>query len=364
MKDRIILQLSGIAVILFIFFYSLLLAKDFLIPLVIAGLFALLLKPVNNFLVRKGWNNILAAATCVLIIIIVVSAIVTLFTSQVMNLTQEMPLIKAKATEKFQTIQSTIEDVTKINPQQQMAYFNQQYKSLMDHSGGMIGKFIMGFTGLLAGFGIIVVYTLFSLLYKGKIKKFILKLFPEDNHEKIQVIINRIQNLVQHYLVGILIELSVLGMMNSIGLLILGIKTPFFFGYLAALLNIIPYVGVLIGSLFPITMALIFKDSIWSAVAVAGVLSFNQFVDNNFLTPKIVGSHVRINPLATIVAIVGGGLLWGIPGMILFIPLLGISKIICDQIDPLKPLGFLLGDEVNPKKSKSHLIIPPGVNSP
>jgi predicted PurR-regulated permease PerM len=364
MKDRIILQLSGIAVILFIFFYSLLLARDFLIPLVIAGLFALLLKPLNNFLVRKGWNGILAAVVCLLIIFVVVSAIVTLFSSQVMNLAEDMPLIKAKATEKFQTIQSTIEEVTRVSPKQQMAYFNQQYKSFMDQSGGMIGKFIMGFTGFLAGFGIIMVYTLFFLLYKGKIKKFILKLFPEDNHEKIQMIINRIQSLVQHYLVGILIELSVLGMMNSIGLLILGIKTPFFFGYLAALLNIIPYVGVLIGSLFPIVMALIFKDSMWSAIAVAGVMSFNQFVDNNFLTPKIVGSHVRINPLATIIAIVAGGLLWGIAGMILFIPLLGILKIICDHIDPLRPFGFLLGDEINPKKSKPKLIIASGVNTP
>jgi putative heme transporter len=225
----------------------------------------------------------------------------------------------------------------------------------------MIGRLILGFTGFLAGFSLIMVYTFLFLLYKGKIKKFILMLFPEDKHNKIRQIITRIQDLAQHYLVGILIELSVLGMLNSIGLLIIGIRQPFFFGYLAALLNIIPYIGVLVGSLFPITMALIFKDSIWAAIAVTGLMSFNQFIDNNFLTPKIVGSHVRINPLATIMAIVAGGLLWGIAGMILFIPLLGILKIICDHIDFMKPFGYLLGDESRLIKEKPVLkTIPDG----
>jgi predicted PurR-regulated permease PerM len=352
MKDRIILQVSGIIFILFIFFYSLSLTKVFLIPIVIAGLFALLLKPIHDYLIRKKWNRILSIVLCLLVIVVVVAGIVTLFSSQVLNLADEMPLIKARTTEKFQTLQNAIESSTPISAKQQLAYLNKQYHAFLDQSGSMIGRFILGFTGFLAGFGLIMVYTFLFLLYKGKIKKFTLKLFPEDNHQKIHTIINRIQDLAQYYLVGILIELSVLGMLNSIGLLIIGIKQPFFFGYLAALLNIIPYIGVLIGSLFPITMALIFKDSIWSAIAVAGLMSFNQFIDNNFLTPKIVGSHVRINPLATIMAIVAGGLLWGIAGMILFIPLLGILKIICDQIDPFKPFGYLLGDEEEFKKDK------------
>lgn len=173
-----------------------------------------------------------------------------------------------------------------------------------------------------------------------------------DNHEIANSITEQISKVTQQYLIGVLLVIIILAVLNTTGLLIIGIKHAVFFGVLAAILNIVPYIGVLVGSLFPIIMALLTKDSIWSAVAVAGVFAFNQFLENNFLTPNITGSQVKINPLAAIMALIVGGMIWGVAGMILFIPFIGIAKILFDNIQSLKPLGYLIGEDDNGEKEK------------
>jgi predicted PurR-regulated permease PerM len=176
---------------------------------------------------------------------------------------------------------------------------------------------------------------------------------PSEDHEKVKKITTQISQVTQQYLSGVIIVVMILAVLNSIGLLIIGIKQAIFFGSLAGLLNIIPYIGVLIGSLLPIIVALLTKDSFGPAIAVAAVFAFNQFLENNFLTPNIVGGKVKVNPLATIMALLIGGYLWGVAGMILFIPFLGIAKIIFDNIEGLQPYGYLIGDEDTPDSDES-----------
>jgi predicted PurR-regulated permease PerM len=259
-------------------------------------------------------------------------------------------LVKEKLLEKLFTLQSYIESKTDISAQEQMQWIKEKYSTLEDSTGSIIRGILMGFTTGIVGFGLVVIYIFFFLLYRERFKKFILRLFPEDSHIKVEDVINRTKDLILHYLTGLLIALTILGTMNAIGLMALGIRQALFLGYLAGFLNIIPYVGTLAGSLFPIFMAILFKDSIWYAIGVAVIFSFNQFIDNNITTPNIVGSHVQVNPLATIMAIIIGGIIWGIAGMILFIPLLGIFKIICDNVQELKPIGYLLGEEETKKE--------------
>jgi predicted PurR-regulated permease PerM len=133
--------------------------------------------------------------------------------------------------------------------------------------------------------------------------------------------------------------------LNSIGFLALGINHAIFLGITAALLNVIPYVGVLIGSIIPVALALITKDSIWIAVGALAVCVVVQFLDNNFITPLVIGAAVSVNPLATTIALILGGMMWGLAGMMLFIPLLGMLKVVFDRVDGLKPLGYLIGEQ-------------------
>jgi predicted PurR-regulated permease PerM len=125
----------------------------------------------------------------------------------------------------------------------------------------------------------------------------------------------------------------------------LGIKQAFFWGYTAGLLNLIPYLGALIGAIFPVVIAFIYKDSMLYPLAVLGVIFVVQFIDNNIVIPRFVAGYIRINALATVIVIIAGGALWGISGMVLFLPLLGIAKIILDTIPSLQPIGYLIGED-------------------
>ena len=167
----------------------------------------------------------------------------------------------------------------------------------------------------------------------------------ESQHAMILMILEKIKALILNYLTGLFIALTIIGAMNAIGLKILGIEHGIFLGFLAGFLNIIPYIGSFIGASLPIIMALIYKDSMWYAVGVFLIFMFNQFIDNNITTPSVVGGYVRINSLATIFAVIVGGMIWGVAGMILFIPMLGIFKIFCDNIETLKPLSIILSDD-------------------
>jgi len=136
----------------------------------------------------------------------------------------------------------------------------------------------------------------------------------------------------------------IVGVLNTTGLMILGIEHAMFFGALAAVLTIIPYIGVFIGSLLPILFALVTKDSLWYPVGVALIFWIVQFLEGNFITPNVVGGRVSINPFAAILALFFGGMIWGAIGMILSIPVLAITKVIFDTVPPLNPYGFLLGN--------------------
>ena len=149
---------------------------------------------------------------------------------------------------------------------------------------------------------------------------------------------------VQGYLTGLVTVTLIVGTLNTIGLLILGIDYAVFFGFLAAALLVIPFIGILIGSILPIIVALITKDSPMYAVGVAGVFVFVQFLEGNFITPQIVGSKISINGLVAIIALLLGSALWGISGMALSLPTIAILKVIFDNVDGLKPYGYLMGE--------------------
>jgi predicted PurR-regulated permease PerM len=184
-------------------------------------------------------------------------------------------------------------------------------------------------------------------LYQDKFREFVLLITKEDKNDQALMVVKKVSVVSQKYLRGIFLDVVILSVLNSTGFLILGLPHAILFGVLAALLNIIPYIGVLIGSILPILMAFLTKDSMTYPLAVLGICFFVQFLDNNFITPYVVGSSVSINPLTATLALVGSSLIWGIPGMILCLPLTGMAKVVCDNVESLKPYGFLIGEEVN-----------------
>lgn len=337
-------KLTLVLLFLFLLFSGLYFAREFLVPVSFAALLAMLMAPLCNRFEKWGISKGISTFLCILLILIVFAGLITLFTSQVIMFASDLPELQKKLNEKIGDIQGFIQQEFNVSPSRQIEFARERLNNSLKSADVFVSSFISATTGTVAGIGLLIIYIFFFIFYRRRFSRFIKKIVSRSNHSIANEITLQISKVTQQYLIGVLTVIVILAVLNTTGLLIIGIKHAVFFGVLAAILNIIPYVGVLVGSLFPIIMALLTMDSIWSAVAVAAVFTFNQFLENNFLTPNITGSQVKINPLAAIMALIIGGMIWGVAGMILFIPFIGIVKILFDNIESLKPYGYLIGE--------------------
>jgi predicted PurR-regulated permease PerM len=209
--------------------------------------------------------------------------------------------------------------------------------------------------------GLVPVYIFLLLLYRTAFRDFILFVSPVERHRTMSRVIEQIQRVVQNYVIGLFTVMAIIAVMNSVALFIIDVKYAIFFGFFAAFLMIIPYIGIFIGSLLPALFCLLTHDSPWDALAVICAMGFIQFLEGNFITPRITGNKVQVNALAAIIALVVGGTIWGMAGLIIFMPLVAILKVIFDNVDYLKPYGVLLGTDLiesDPKSMRIKYFIP------
>jgi len=182
------------------------------------------------------------------------------------------------------------------------------------------------------------------LFYQPLLLDFIHKLFGTNHKSKVSEIVTQTKSVIQRYLFGLVIEFIMVATLNTLVLFILGIDYAILLGIIGALLNLIPYIGGLVAVAMPMIIALVTKTSAWYTIYVLVGYYIIQLIDNNLIVPLVVASKVKINALFSVIVVIVGNAIWGIPGMFLSIPLLAIVKLICDHIEPLKPWGFLLGD--------------------
>lgn len=287
----------------------------------------------------------MAILICVLLLFIIIGGLLTLFATQIVQLTNDFPLIKEKAIEQYHSLQEFINQTMNVPVQQQGDWIKNNYEKFFAGLSGVLSGLLVGISSGLGNFLLVMIYMFFLLLLRERIRNFILQLFDQHEHELVSTVIEKTKRITIKYMIGLLIEVLIYGSLSAIGFAILGIKQGIFFGFLGGILNLIPYLGALIGAILPILAALVYKDSLFYALGVLGVVLLVQFIDNNFITPKVVAGYIRINALATVMVIIVGGALWGIAGMVLFLPLLGILKIIFDNIPSLKPFGYLIGED-------------------
>lgn len=318
--------------------------EDLLLPLFTALFLGMLLYPMCRFLERKRFPRPLAIVLSLSSLIIFLGGIFTLLGSQLMEFSSEIPELQKSLTVKISQLQQWLQTQFGVSNAEQLEWITTQGKTILESSSDTILSIFGSFTSGLAFISVVLIYTFMVLMYRRRLVHFLVLLFPAQSHANVHSMVQSVQGITKSYLSGLGIVIVILAIMNSIGLLILGVEPAIFLGILAALLNVIPYIGVLIGSIIPVLIALLTADSILTPILVFAVFSFNQFIENNFLTPKIVGSKISVNPFATIVFILLGGMIWGVGGMILFIPLLGVIKVVFDHFEVLHPYAYLIGE--------------------
>lgn len=329
--------------------------RDLIILSIISALFAFLLLPMARGMERWGTPRWVGALLSTLLLLAVVVGAFFFLGWQLSRFGQDLPALQTAFAEKGQLVLAWIEQRTSLDQREQVQWFNSHINDLAQYGGeALIGVFSS--TGATLAFVVpIPIFVFLLLLLKDKFRIFFKQVGERSNGLVLEVMV-RISKLSRKYIRGVLIVILILGVLNSIGFLLLDLRYAILLGFLAGFLNIIPYIGVLIGSLFPIIIALITKDSLAYAFGALGVCLFTQFLENNFITPKVVGSSVSINPLASIIALLGFGMLWGVVGMVVAIPLTGMLKIVCDAIPGLQPYGYLLGEDIEyPEEKRLHL---------
>jgi len=341
-------SLSVYIIGLFGFTAFLYIAADILIPLVFSFIIAIVLSPLVNFLVRVKLNRIIAILLVLLLAIGLILAFGALLFSQMVRLSDSWPELIIKLTGLLKSTVNWSAEYFNIDSQSIYIWIDNMKDDFINSSSGEIGKTLMTIGTGIVMFFLIPVYVFLILLYQPLLLEFIHKLSGTGNIKKVSQIVLETKVVIQQYLIGLMIEFVIVATLYTVTLFALGIEYAFLLGVVGALLNLIPYIGGVVGVGLPMIVALVTKSTAWYAIYILIIFYIIQLIDNNYIVPKIVASKVKLNAFISIIAILAGNALWGISGMFLSIPLLAVVKLILDKIEPLKPWGFLLGDTMPP----------------
>ncbi len=325
-------------------------AKPFLVPVCFAGLLAMLFLPLNNWFERKKIPRALSIVFCIIIFVGLLTVIIGLISWQITNLASEAGDIENKLKGMISGVEEYIRSNFGISKKQQEEIITEQAKS----NGNMFSNIGVTFFGFFVDFLLVLVYIFLFMFYRGRLKKFVLQLVSTSQKKNAESIIHDIEKVSQQYIAGLGMMIVCLWVMYSIGFSIVGVKYAILFAVICGLLEIIPFVGNLAGNLLTILMVVVQGGGTGMVLGVVITYFIVQFIQSYLLEPLVVGAEVNINPLFTIMILVVGELIWGIPGMVLAIPLLGIAKIICDHVPSLKPYGYLIGSDKKKRSSLFH----------
>jgi len=319
-------------------------AQDVLIPVCFAVLFAFILYPVVKWLKQKGINKFLSIVLTMTGVILIQAAVVFLFSSQIIDVASQYSNLTGKLKEALKASLSFLNNKVQIIPDIRSTELMESLSSFFSDNGFLMISDTVGVTSSFFSYLLLsIIYTFLILLYSNHLTQALSHLGLKKNRKMIREMLKEVQQVGQKYLTGMSLLILILGLLNSIGLLLLGIEYSFLFGFLAALLAVIPYVGSTIGGLIPTLYAFVTYDSYWYPLGVIAIFGLVQFLEGNFLSPKIVGGSLKINPLFSILSLIAGGFLWGVAGMILFLPGVAMLKVVCSYFDNLKPISVLFG---------------------
>lgn len=328
-------------ILLFVIFQQL---RNFLYPIFLGVLFAYLFYPLANFFEKVKIPRILANIFSIIIGISVLYGVLIFIYRRLQEFMVDMPMMEEQAIKNIKSIFLGIEKSIGLKTDPEQGQIIKLTRQLFETSTDGIRSTITATFNTFFSIGIMPVYIFFLLYYRNKFRTFIMKLIPEYEHKRVNEIIDEINMVTIKYMTGIFIVVLILCVLNSVGLMIVGLKFAILWGVVAAIVNFIPYFGTIIGYSIPLLVALLTGDSPNLAIGVIILFVIVQFTENNILTPNIVGGLVRLNPFVVILSVLFGGIIWGIPGMFIVVPFMGMVKIVFDRVPTLEHWGYLIGN--------------------
>ncbi|PWV48909.1 AI-2E family transporter [Chitinophaga sp. S165] len=345
MPQTKIFKTAAILIVLTLIVLILVYGKPFFVPIAFAGLLAMLLLPISKWLQSKGVNKAVAILLSMLTFVGFFALVIWFISWQVSDIAENASKLEQQVMEKYQQLRQLLSTEYGISAEKQEQMLKEQQSSSSGKVSATLTAIISGFGGFLTNLLLVLVYVFLFTFFRERIKGFIVRLVPESEKENALSCIHKTQQVAQEYLKGLFLMIVFLWIMYSIGFTIAGVKNAFFFAILCGLLEIIPFVGNLAGTALTLMMSLVQGGDMNLVIGILVTYGLVQFIQSYLLEPLVVGSGVSINPMATIVGLVAGELLWGIPGMVMAIPLMGMMKVIFDHIPAMRPYAYLIGQE-------------------
>jgi len=339
------LKLSCVLISIVILGFLAIIGQQILVPMVLGLLIAILLVPLCRFMEKKlriprGLSSVLAS----LLALAIISGVIYILSIQVAKLANDWPQFQKQFVVLIDDLQSWISKTFGVRRHDQLEYLNDTAKKSISTGTAILEKALtsIGYVLMLTGFTFL--FTLFFLLYRTHLLKFVIASFSENYHKTVFEIVDNIQFMVKKYLVGLFLQMIIVTILSFIAYTIIGVKYNFMLAILTGILNILPYIGIftalVIGAL--ITFA---TSGVSHVLFIVVAIIVIHAIDGNIIMPRVVGSKVKINSLIVIIGLVIGEMLWGIAGMLLTIPVLAILKIIFDRVQGLQSWGFLMGED-------------------
>ena len=335
-----------ISLLIIIIIFFMIMAKAILVPLLVSGYIAMLMTSFCNRL--EGWKipRSLSAFIALLLIILLALGLIFFIVSQLQSFTNDVEMNMEESLNNFAIkINTSIENFIGYDIGMGDGFKIKKVMELIQSGNTNISELLFTTLGTLSNIILLPVFIFFLLIYRDHLAVFVTKVFDKQRNKVLMEHMVSMRKIVHAYIVGAGKVMIILGIVNTAVLFALGIKHAIFFGMIAGLLNIIPYVGPFMGALMPFAYALITKDSLFYPFAVIVSFTLIQFMEGSFLTPKITGANVNLNAFITFLGLLIGGAIWGVVGMILIIPTIAILKKLFELSPDTEPYAYLFGEE-------------------
>ncbi|WP_285008618.1 AI-2E family transporter [Pedobacter faecalis] len=330
--------------------YILVLGNDIIMPIIMAFFISIVLLPVYRYLRKIRMPEALAIILPILLLAIFLAGIIWFFSAQVGILVKDFPQIKENVAIHLNALSEWISRISDFSTKEQIKFINDKSNDLLGMAGKAASSTAVTLSSIFVFVGLLPIYIYLMLFYKDLLLRFVFMWFNEAHHPKVKEAVYETEAIIKNYLVGLLIQVTYMTILLGGILMLVGIKHALLIGVIFAVLNLIPYVGALIGNLIGVLLTLTSSTELWPVITVLLVIAGVQFLDNNILMPRIVGSKVKINALFAILGVIVGGSIAGVSGMFLSMPVIAVLKVIFDRTQMFKQWGVLLGDE-RPAKS-------------
>ena len=322
-------------------------AQSILIPLILAALVSILLSPVVDFLHQKlKIPHVIAVVLTIAASSLLIAFILLLLSRQVSSVSDDWPQIRSHVLSIYQDIQDWVRKTFHVSYRKQQNYIQQATSELMQNSRSIVGSTLGTFSSVMVKLTLALIYTILILIYRNLFIAFLYKKVAPPYHVVLHNILHQVKTVVGGYIIGLIIEMVIVATMLWIGLAIIGIKYALFLAAFAAILNLVPYIGIWIGAIVAMAFTLGTSADFRTILEVLALYVVTHMIDANVLLTRVVSSKVKINALVSMLGVISGAALMGIWGTFLALPVIAVMKVIFDRVPGLEPWGYLLGDEV------------------